>query len=532
MPKTILATLIAAVLATSAASAPAHAVSPRVLRVRALGEPQSLDWTRASTWVEGFIVRNLMEGLVAINNKLEPVPQLAASWAASPDNRVYTFHLRRGVKWSDGVPLKAQHFVDSWKRLLAPETAAKYASFLFDVDGAEPFHKGTLKDFSKVGVKALDDLTLEVRLRAAISYWYWIPSFYATYPIRADLIDAEGQDWTKAGSMVTIGPFTLAAHEPQRSIRLERNQNYYGHTGNIDTIEVALVADDSMALKMYEDGRIDFTPKLASLERNRLKTRKDFRTWPDMRVVHLRMNTAKGPMSNAYLRRAVAMAVDRSKLIKLFEGLYQPATSFVPPGMAAFTTHAGLPFNVEAAKAELKKSGLEVATLPALDLLSPSFDDQVILAQFIQDELKRNLGLNVRIHILEPKRYYAPGLVHTDYAMQINFWGADFPDPDNFFSVFLTNSGLNRYGWSNPHYDELVTGARSLSKRMEREQSYFTAQKILLEDGVATVPLYYGRITGLIRQNVRGFDPGPLDWWDFKDLSVQASGPTTSTGRQ
>ena len=500
---------------------PAFAVSTHFLKVRALGEPQTLDWNKASTWVEGFVIRNLMEGLVSIDSQLEAQPSLAESWDIAPGSKVYTFHLRPGIKWSDGAPLKAQHFVDSWRRLLAPETGAKYASFLFDIEGAEQFHRGELKDFSKVGIRAEGDLTLRVQLRAAISFWYWIPSFYATFPIRLDLIEAKKKPWDQAGSMVTLGPFTLKAHDPQRSITLERNTDYYGRHGNIDVVNLALVADDSMALKLYEDNQIDFLPKLASLERNHLRFRPDFRTWPDMRVVHLRLNTEHGPTANVNLRRAIALAIDRTKLTKLFDGMYQPATTFVPPGMAGYGARGGVTLNIEQAKAEFKKTGFDAASLPPLDLLSPSFDDQVILAQFIQDELKRNLGLKVRIHILEPKRYYAPNLVQTDYAMQLNFWGADFPDSDNFFSIFLSNSGLNRYGWKNAKYDELVTGARSMNVRADRSRNYMSAQKILLEDEVATIPLNYGRISGLVRPSVRGFDPGPLDWWVFKDLSVK-----------
>jgi ABC-type oligopeptide transport system substrate-binding subunit len=145
----------------------------------------------------------------------------------------------------------------------------------------------------------------------------------------------------------------------------------------------------------------------------------------------------------------------------------------------------------------------------------------VILAQFIQGELKRNLNLNVRIHILEPKRYYSPQLKHSDYAMQINFWGADYPDPDNFYSIFLSGSGLNRYHWSDAKYDELVVGARSLADAKARERAYAQGEKILLEDSVATIPLFYGRISGLIRGKVRNFAPGSMDWWVFKDLRIE-----------
>ena len=372
--------------------------------------------------------------------------------------------------------LKAQQFVDSWRRLLAPETNAKYASILFDVEGAESFHKGDNKDFGRVGVKALDELTLQVKLRVSVPSWYWIPSFYGTFPVRQDLINARGKDWDKAGAIATVGPFVLKSHDPLRSVVLERNPHYRGHRGNLDEIAIALVSDDSMALKMYEDGQIDLLPKLASLERTRMRKRKDFRTWPDMRVIHLRLNTAHGPTANANLRRAIALGIDRSKLSKLFEGAFQPAGSLVPPGLPAYSQKAGHTFNLERARAELKKSGFDPAKLPPLDLLSPSFDDQVILAQFIQDELRRNLGLNVRIHILEPKRYYSPELPNADFAMQINFWGADFPDSDNFYSVFQSDSGLNRYHWADARYDELVARPAACPGPRAREGLRFGAE--------------------------------------------------------
>jgi oligopeptide transport system substrate-binding protein len=236
--------------------------------------------------------------------------------------------------------------------------------------------------------------------------------------------------------------------------------------------------------------------------------------------VHLRVNPNRNPTAVVALRRAIAMAIDREKLNDLFEGAYKPATSFVTPGMLGFSKTAGLAFNPEKARQELKKAGLNAALIPALDLLTVSFDDQIILAQFIQDQLKRNLGLNTRVHNFEPKRYYSPQLKHNDFAMQINFWGADFPDADSFYSIFLSNSGLNRNKWKNDEYDRLVTTARSLPDRKAREKAYLQAQKILLEDSVATIPMYYGQVFGLVRDNIHGFDPGPLNWWSFKDLSI------------
>ena len=509
-----------AIIVSLATAASAAEPKPRVLRVRALGDPQTLDWNRAHTWMDGILIYNLMEGLVTVDSKLKAAPALAQKWVVSADNKTYTFHLRKDVKWSDGVPLKAADFVNSWRRLLLPETKARYASMLFDIEGAEDFNKSLVTDFTKVGVKALDDHTLQVRLKAAVSYWYWVPTMYSTFPVRQDLIEKNPTTWDRPGHAVTLGPFTLASYEPGRTILLNKNSHYYGKRGNIDQIAMALVADDATALKLYEDGQLDFLPKLPPLERKRFKSRPDFRSWPELRTIHLRFNTSQNPMANVALRRALAMSIDRSKIDKIFEKEFQPATAFVPPGMMGYSKRAGLSFNPEKAKAELKAAGIDPLKLPALDLLTVSFDDVVILAQLIQDELKRNLGLTVKIHILEPKRYYSPLLNHGEYAMQLNLWSADFPDADNFFTIFLGNSSLNRYAWKNAKYDAFIATARTSSGQKAREAAYLSAQKILLEEGVATLPMFYGRISGLVRKSVQGFAPGAINWWTFKDLSL------------
>lgn len=507
-------------LAATAVAAP-PAPSLKTLRVRALGEPASLDWNKASTWVEGFVLRNIMEGLVAISSDLKPIPQLAQSWSSSNEDKTWSFRLRPLVRWSDGVPLTAQDFVDSWKRLLNPDLKAKYASLLFDIEGAEDFYRGKLKDFQKVGIRAVGPSQIVVNLRQSNPHWYWIPTFYATFPIRTDVIArAAGGEWTRPDALRTLGPFQLESIEPGRAITLSRNPNYWGEHGNLDRIQMALVPDDATASKLYEVGQLDYLVKIPSLEQKRWKGKKDLRAWPDLRTLHLRLNTRTKPMSNVHLRRAVAMAIDRSKISKLFEGAYTPATTFVPAPLLAYSAAGGIAFDLSGARAELKASGLEPSKMPPLDLLTVSFDDQVILAQFIQEELRRNLGINVRIHILEPKRYYSPGLVHDDYAMQINFWGADYPDPDNILSIFLSNSGLNRYGWSNDEYDRAIRAGRATAHRREREKLYTAAQEILLRDQVATLPLFYGRISGLVRTDVTGLDKGPMDWWNFRTVSV------------
>jgi len=163
---------------------PHHAQALNKFTFRIGGEPETLDWSLAHTAIETHLMMNLMDGLVAIEPDLKVTPQLAESWKVSADHKTYTFKLRKGVVWSDGVPLVAQQFVDSWKRLLTRSTGASYAYFLYDLVGAEDFHKGKITDFTQVGVKALDDQTLQVKLSHPTPYWIYIPTFWVTFPMR------------------------------------------------------------------------------------------------------------------------------------------------------------------------------------------------------------------------------------------------------------------------------------------------------------------------------------------------------------
>lgn len=492
----------------------------KVLRVRTLGDPLTLDWNRAYTPVEATLVRNVMEGLVAIGPRMKVVPALAEKWKTSKDGRTYVFTLRKDVKWSDGAKLTAQQFVDSWKRLLEPSFKGNYAYLLFDIDNAQAFHEGSLRDFSKVGVRAIDERTLEVRLRAPIAYWIWIPTFWATFPIRADLIAKDGSRWDKPGSLVTLGPFTYASYEPHRNVTLKRNPGYYGKRGNIETIVAALVEEESTAIRLYDDNQLDFITRLA-VEAKRLRGRPDFVQWQEARIVHLDFNPAHPAASSQALRKAIAMSIDKAKLSSLLEGSHSPASSFVPPGIMGFDGKAGLPFDPIKAKVELEASGYFAKHAgQSLDLVVSNYNDEVLTAGFIRDELKRHLGLEVRIQTYEPKQFYSPLVTFGGFAMILNRWTADFPDPDNFFSIFLSKAGNNRVSWKNSTYDQNVIAARTITDSKKREKLYFEIQRQLIHDEVIAVPLFYGRNCALIRYGVTGFEPTPTNSYLFKDFSI------------
>jgi oligopeptide transport system substrate-binding protein len=508
-----------AVGAPSAAHAAIQADPSKTFTLRIQGEPETLDWNKAHTPIETYLLMNLMEGLVGFDANLKPVPSLAQSWTLSPDGRTYTFKLRPGVKWSDGVALKAQHFVYSWKRLLSPVTAAPYAYFLFDVEGAEFYNKGAITDFNQVGVKALDDLTLQVKLARPVAYWIYVPTFWVTFPLREDVVDKHGAAWASPGRMASLGPYSLVAHDYDSKIVFKANPTYWGKRGNIESVVFQIVKDDSTALSLYESGKIDFLTDIASLDLKRLSSNPELRSFPYLKVGYLGFAVAKYPMNNPKIRRAIAMAIDKSKIADILHGRQQPATTFVPPKLMAYSPKVGLPFDPARAKAELRAAGIDASKPLNIELLTPNWEKTLTLAQFIQSELKKNLGIEVTLQPFDNKTFRAQ-LDLKIYPMFESSWGADYPDPDNFLTVFMSNAGNNRTGFKNAKFDEDVMTARGTMNAKAREKIYVELQKFLIEDQAAVVPLYYEPNLALVRKRVKNLELNPLNYLYLRKVEL------------
>lgn len=507
------------ILAVGSTSAWAGAEGGKTFTFRIRGEPETLDWNKAHTPIETYLLMNLMEGLVTFDSNMKVVPSLAQSWTQSPDGRTYTFKLRPNVKWSDGKALKAGDFVYSWKRLLSPLTAASYAYFLFDIEGAEYFNKGTLKDFNDVGVKAIDDFTLQVKLNRPVAHWIYIPTFWVTFPMREDVVEKYGAGWASPGRMVSLGPFTLEAHDLDSKIVMRSNPTYYGKKGNISQAVGLIVQDDATAMTLYEAGKLDFLTDIATLDLKRMEGRPDLKAFPYMKVVYLGLVSSKYPVQNAHLRRAIAMAIDKTRLGLFLHGKQEPATSFVPPKMLGHSAKLGLKFDPTRARSELKAAGMDASRTLNLEMLLPNWDKPMMLAQFIQAELKRNLGIEVSLQPFDNKTFRAQLDLHT-YPLFEASWSADYPDPDNFLSVFLSNSGNNRTTWKSEKFDELVLNARGHQSASVREKLYLQAQKLLIEDEAVIVPLNYEPNMALVRKGVRNLELNPLNYLLLRNVEM------------
>ncbi len=491
------------------------------ISIRIPGEPQTLDWNLAHTMVETYVLMNLMDGLVSLDSALKPVASLASDWSVSPDGRQYTFRLRPGVRWSDGVPLKAQDFVYSWKRLLNPLTAASYAYFLFDIEGAEDFNAGRVKDFSQVGVRVLGDQRIEVRLKAPNPFFLSMLSFWVTFPVRQDVVEAHGNSWARPGKVVTLGPYLLSAYEIANKIVLKANPNYWGVRGNIEEIDVLIISDDTTALSLYRSGRLDFLTDLPMMELKALGKQRELQRFPYLKTVYIGFNTLKEPTSNVDFRRAIAQAIQKAEIPKLLMGGQTPAQSLIPPPLeGAQMNGPGLDFSVASAKKSLKASGYSSKPIPRLELLIPAFDKTLTWAQFVQEEIKKNLGVTANIQPFDHKTFRA-NLDLKLYPMFAASWGADFPGADNFLSIFLSNSGNNRTGWKSSEYDALVLKARVERDSKKRLGYIRQALDLLIHKDVVILPLYFEPNLALVSDRVTGIELNPLNVLNLRRANVR-----------
>ncbi|NDF15922.1 peptide ABC transporter substrate-binding protein, partial [bacterium] len=262
---------------------------------------------------------HLIEGLAEYNEKLEPVPSLA-SWKISKDGKTYTYTLKPGLKWSDGAPLTAQHFWDSWERTLNPKTASGYAYFLFDVEGAKEYNEGKLTDPAKLGFKVKDDRTFVVTLKKPATYFATIPAFTVTFPIRKDLIEKYGRGWTDPDKMAVTGPFRLTAWKHDAQIELAPNPNYRGPKPKLEKVIAYVVKEDTTAITMFETGKIHYLSRLPVLEIERLKKNPGYRSLPYLRGYYYGFNVTKAPFNDVRVRKAFAHAIERSEITSLLKG--------------------------------------------------------------------------------------------------------------------------------------------------------------------------------------------------------------------
>jgi len=483
-------------------------------------EPPTLDWSLATDSISIRIIDNLMEGLTQFDPELIPRPAVAKGWKVSEDGKTYTFTLRDDVLWSDGKRVTAYDFEYSWKRLLNPATGAEYAYFLYDVENAYEYNSGRLEDPSAVGVKAIDDLTLQVRLRRPVVYFPSITTFTVTFPLRRDIIERYGDHWTEPSHIVTNGPFLLKEWRHEYSLTLIANKNYYGGRPRLDEVRFYVIGEGTTALTLYETGGLDLV-SLPPLAIPTYRNSKEYIHHPFLRGYYYGFNVEKPPFNDRRVRQAFSMAIDRRAFPEILKGGELAATSWIPEGMFGYNPSIGLSFNPERARALLKESGYpDGKGFPEVTAVFSTNPENLLIAQNLQAQWKKNLGIEVKLDNLEWKVFLKRLQTDTPEIFRLG-WGADYPDPDNFMNLFTSNSGNNRTHWKNREYDRLVEAAAMEYDPHRRKRLYDRAQKILTEEDVPIMPLFQNAQNLLVKPYVKGFRPNAMDIIHLKDLWLE-----------
>ncbi len=494
------------------------------LRINLQVEPPTLDWNKSVDTTSSLIQFNIMESLVDYNlsdPELGTIPGLATEWKPSQGAKVWTFTLRKGVKWTDGVEFSAQHVIDGWERLLNPATASEYAYFLYDVKNARAYSQGKIKDFKEVGVRANDQGQLVVELEQPMGYFPLLLTHHSTFPIRKDIVEKFGDRWTDPANIVTLGPYKLKIWDHDKNIVLERNENYYGEKAKIKYILGYMINEFSTAINLAQAGKLDFQQELPAKELPLLRKLSMFHQQPSLATYYYGFNTRKPPFNNVKVRQAFAHAIDRKQVTDLLNAGHAPLSSWVPTGMFGYENEIGLKFDLEKAKKLLAEAGYkDLSKFPRVTLAFNTNENHQRIAENVQAQVKKNLGIQVEIANEEWKVYLSR--LHNDtpsiYRMG---WLADYPDPSTFMSLMTSFSDNNHTGWASKKYDDLVAaGGKSLVKE-ERRKLYAEAQKILTEEEVPVFPVYSSVRHVLVSERCKDFPFSSIERWIFKGVSFK-----------
>ncbi|MCW0219496.1 MAG: peptide ABC transporter substrate-binding protein [Prosthecobacter sp.] len=460
-------------------------------------EPETLDPALTTDQVSMRISTSLFEGLCRVTQAGKPEPGMAERWEISEDRKTYTFHLRSGTFWTDGRAVVAQDFVDSWKRALDPETGADYASLLHVIRGARAFTEGTEKDFAKVGVKALDEKTLQVELENPTPYFVDLSSFVTLAPVQMTTIQKHGTSWIKPANIVTNGAYVLEEWLLDDHIRLRKNPQYWDAANvKMETITIKPVQDANTALSYFHTGQCDLMMDKGMVPPTLTQTLKEkpwFHTGPFLGTWFIRINVTRPPFNDARVRQAFALAVDKKRIVEKITQLGEtPAWGITPPGTGQdYQSPPGLDHNIEEARRLLAEAGFPGGKgFPRVEYLYIPLPIERNIAIEFQAMWQEALGVTVNL-IKQEQKVWLKSMRELDYHLCRSSWVGDYNDPSTFMDLFTTDNGNNRTGWSNQEYDDFIKAAASEPDVQKRNLVFQKAERVLIHDQAAVIPVYY-----------------------------------------
>ena len=504
--------------------------------------PETLDPALNAAVDGGNTLITIEEPLLIIDENNEVKPGQAESYEVSDDGLTWTFHMRDGLKWSDGSDLTAADFEYSFKRLASPDTAAPYAETVVGmIDGYQgaignPDEDGnttTDPDWDALNVHASEDgKTLTVQLSYPCSYFDKLASFVATSPVQQATVEANGDAWcTEPDTYVCNGPYMITEWTPSERIVLSKNPYYVGGWDSSkivsDTITLLLLEDSSASYAAYNSGEAQLvkdvpTDEIPSL--TRAEDGGDFYLDEIMGTYYISLNDQEEPFTDVRVRKALSLAIDRDYVANtIMQGIYTPAAALVGPGIVdengyfMDNANGGEPYisddyaaNLEEAKSLLAEAGYpDGEGFPTITYSANDAGYHIPVAEYVQ-QAWGDLGITVNIDKVEWASFL-PLRRAGDYDISRNGWSMDYNDPSNMLELFTTNNGNNDGKYANPEFDQVIEDSRVADKTTHFEKLH-EAEDILMNDA-ACIPVAYYNDFWLQSPSLKGTWHSPYGYW-------------------
>lgn len=518
------------------------------ITVNFASEPMTMDPALNSAVDGGIMAQHLFEGLMKWENSGEEIDgsdgtcesaQITYGQAESYDKTTnddgtvtYTFHLRDGIKWSDGKDVTAGDFEYSWKRLVDPATAADYNYMLDCVVNANEIMDGE-KDPSELAVKAVDDKTFEVTLTTDLPYFEELCAFPAMMPVRQDIIEANGDQWTfDPSTYISNGSYKLTEWTHNSQIVMAKNENYYDYENlGPDTITFKLMDDSNAMLSGFKSGELDYIQEAPQAELPSLIASGDMKIVDYLGTYYVCFQTQKAPFDDARVREAFTLAVDRTYIVdKVTQSGQVEAGAYVPSGISDAEegsdfratggdyyapTDADYEANCEKARELLAEAGYPNGEgFPVVEYLYNTNDAHKAVAEALQNMWEEQLGVTVTLNNQEWAAFLQTRK-DGDYSISRNGWISDYNDPISFLDMWVTGGGNNDAQYSNAEYDNLISQAKATSDAAERMKLLHQAEDILVGQDYVVDPLYFYTQKYMLRDGIEGMYYCPLGYFFF-----------------
>ncbi|MED1555649.1 peptide ABC transporter substrate-binding protein [Bacillus paramycoides] len=489
----------------------------QVLNLTVSEEIPSLDTAKTMDGTSAHVMQNIFEGLYVLDDQDNPIPAVAKSFERSEDGKKYIFDLRKDAKWSNGDPVTANDFMFAWRRAVSHETASQYAYMLFYIKNAKEINKGAIP-LNELGVKVVDDYTLEVELEQPTPYFLQLLALPIYLPQHESFLKEQGQNYgLEPSNLIYNGPFVLEKWKHEQEFQLKKNNTYWDKKKvKLDEINFQIVKDTMTAVNLYEASNLDRVA-INSQFVDKYKGKKELHMSSDPGIAMLRFNEKNKALANKKVRQSISLALNKEDFVAHFiNNGAKSANGLVPEGHKNEETGKDFrkengdisPYDLPRAKSiweEAKKElGVEQVTM---EFLTFEQDNAKRMAEYIKGDLEKNLqGLTIQIK-QQPFKQKLQLEQTGEYDISMVIWGPDYKDPISYLEPFTTSNPNNKMSYSNPHYDELIKKAENdfVLDQTKRWEALREAERIVLEDA-AIAPLYHIGSAYVQKDYVKGID--------------------------